>query len=288
MSSARSNPVILIGAPRSGTKVLRDTIASFPDHTTWPCDEIPAIWKHGNLDSPHDEIGTEDARPEVKEFIRSEFRKRALHDDAEVVVEKTCANALRVLFVDAVLPDARFVHIVRDGRDAVPSAMKRWTGDTTFSYTLRKARFVPVTDVPHYALSFARNRIHRLFSDDDRVQVWGPRFDGIEDVSCEGSLLKTCAMQWAKCVEEATSDLRGLDEDRVETIYYEDFVNSTEKTIENLSSFLDVELAQDEIRKLAAPVHGGSVGKGRDELDENELKNIVPILEDALAHHDYH
>ena len=38
------------------------------------------------------------------------------------MVEKTCANTLRLPFVDKVLPEARYLHIVRDGVDVVASA----------------------------------------------------------------------------------------------------------------------------------------------------------------------
>lgn len=52
-------PIILIGAPRSGTNIFRDTIASLPSVTTWPCDEINYIWRHGNINYPSDEFPVE-------------------------------------------------------------------------------------------------------------------------------------------------------------------------------------------------------------------------------------
>ena len=38
------NPVIIIGAPRSGTNILRDTLSIISNVRTWDCDEIPYIW----------------------------------------------------------------------------------------------------------------------------------------------------------------------------------------------------------------------------------------------------
>ena len=40
------NTVIIIGAPRSGTNILRDTLTSLSNVGTWGCDEIPylVIW----------------------------------------------------------------------------------------------------------------------------------------------------------------------------------------------------------------------------------------------------
>ena len=37
-------PIIIIGAPRSGTNILRNTLTTFFEIGTWDCDEIPYIW----------------------------------------------------------------------------------------------------------------------------------------------------------------------------------------------------------------------------------------------------
>ena len=44
---------------------------------------------------------------------------------AQWVVEKTCANSLRVPFVETVAGPAKDVFLVRDGMDAVASALER-------------------------------------------------------------------------------------------------------------------------------------------------------------------
>ena len=54
-------PLIIIGAGRSGTNILRDTLTSLSGFETWPCDEINPIWRHGNLFWPDDEIPVERA-----------------------------------------------------------------------------------------------------------------------------------------------------------------------------------------------------------------------------------
>ena len=48
--------VIIIGAPRSGTNMLRDALTALPDCGTWPCDEINYVWRHGNVGFPSDEF----------------------------------------------------------------------------------------------------------------------------------------------------------------------------------------------------------------------------------------
>ena len=115
------SPVVIVGAPRSGTNMLRDVLARLSGVATWPCDEINYIWRHGNLRYPSDEFPPELARPAVQRYVDRQFDWVSRHYDADVVVEKTCANSLRVPFVDRVVPEARYVFIRRNGLDAVDS-----------------------------------------------------------------------------------------------------------------------------------------------------------------------
>ena len=113
--------VIIIGAPRSGTNMLRDVLTSLEGIETWPCDEINYIWRHGNVGYPSDEIPAEMATRKVQSYIRKKFDSIADKTHAEIIVEKTCANSLRVPFVDRLLPDAKYIFIYRDGVDATGS-----------------------------------------------------------------------------------------------------------------------------------------------------------------------
>ena len=177
-------PLVIIGAGRSGTNALRDALTRLPRFATWPCDEINPIWRHGNLDFPNDEIPAERASPAVRKSIRRAFQRIWRQQGRpEFVVEKTCANALRVPFVDAVLPEARYIHIVRNGFDIVASAQKRWRGELEIPglpYYLAKARYAPLTDLPHYAVSAVRNRLAIKLGRQEHFDSWGPRFAGLE------------------------------------------------------------------------------------------------------------
>ena len=120
-------PVVIIGAPRSGTNMLRDILCKFDGVSTWPCDEINYIWRHGNLTYPSDELPYTLASSSVKKYIRKQFDWVAKNYDASIVIEKTCANSLRIPFVDKVIPEAKYIYIVRNGIDVTGSAKLRWT-----------------------------------------------------------------------------------------------------------------------------------------------------------------
>jgi len=119
-------PIIIIGAPRTGTNMLRDIIGAQPGFATWPCDEINYIWRYGNSGFPTDELIPIQVTPSIRKYIRKQFQLVSKRYRSVYVVEKTCANSLRLDFVELLFPEAIYINIIRDGRDAASSASKRW------------------------------------------------------------------------------------------------------------------------------------------------------------------
>jgi len=282
MRSNSQEKIVIIGAPRSGTDMLRDVLTSLPGFATWPCDEINYIWRHGNARYPSDEFTPDLATPKVSKYIRSRFRKIAERCSLRVVVEKTCANSLRVGFVDRVLPEAKFIFLFRNGRDAVASAMKRWTASLNMPYILRKARFVPFADVPYYASRYFINRIRKLYSKQRTLSFWGPRFEGMEEAVRAKSVLEVCAEQWARCIEKSLDQLDNIESNRVYRIRYEDFVANPAKEFKALSDFLEAGISLSEADPCVQGVSAKSVGNWRREFSKEDLKVLNPLLRDAM------
>ena len=274
--------IIVIGAPRSGTNMLRNTLTELPGAVTWPCDEINYIWRHGNARFPSDEFPPHLATPKVSSYIQGQFTKISEKYLLRVVVEKTCANSLRVGFVDRVLPEAKFIFLCRDGRDAVASAIKRWSAPLDIPYTLRKARFVPLTDLPYYASKYSINRIRKLCSKQKTLALWGPRFDGMEKAVRTKSLLEVCAEQWARCVEKSLEQLETIESERVYRIRYEDFVANPVRGFRPLCDFLGVQISLGEAERCVEGVSARSVGNWRREFSEGHLRILNPILMDPM------
>ena len=134
----RQPPIIIIGAGRSGTNMLRDLLVQLPGLGTWPCDEINYIWRHGNRGFATDEFTAGMATPAVKAFIRKQFKRLEVQGNVDSIVEKTCANSLRCGFVHEIFPRARFIHLVRDGRDVAASARERWAAKLDLGYILKR------------------------------------------------------------------------------------------------------------------------------------------------------
>ena len=279
--------LIIIGAGRSGTNMLRDVLTMAPGIGTWPCDEINYIWRHGNRGWNTDELDVSHARPAVRSFIQDAFTRVARCGNLAWIVEKTCANSVRVPFVHQVVPDARFVMIVRDGRDVVSSAMKRWRAPLDLRYILAKARFVPPSDVPYYAIRYLANRMSSLTNEDRRLASWGPRCDGLHDVLRADGLVAACAHQWARCVSLASTALDALPKDRVVRIRYEDFVRQPTDGLERIGALLDQPLPRQAMDAAARFVSPASVGKWRTDLAAEALASAMPHLQPTLVAHGY-
>jgi hypothetical protein len=276
-------PVIIIGAPRSGTNLLRDLLTAFPDAATWPCDEINLVWRHGNARWPDDDLPFERATERVRRYIRGAFARQARRTAARTIVEKTCANALRVEFVDRVVPEARFIHIVRDGRDAVASVLDRWRAPLEFRYTLRKARFVPPTDLPYYAVRFVANRCRRLGSRDRRVASWGPRFCDMAHWLATKPLTDVCAEQWRQCVVQAATALARLPAHRVATVQYESLVQAPQRELARLFEFAEIPYHPDRLATIVLGVSAGSVGRWRSSLEPGFAAQLGGVVDETLC-----
>ncbi|QDT69700.1 hypothetical protein MalM25_26400 [Planctomycetes bacterium MalM25] len=277
----RSNfrPVIILGAGRSGTNLLRNGMTSFAGVGTWPCDEVNYLWRTGNARHPTDELTASLASPKIRKRIRDGFEWVTRHTRSQWVVEKTCANTLRVGFVDKVIPDARYLHITRDGYDVTASAMKRWGASIEFSYLLKKTRFVPLGDLPHYGWRFLRNQFRRHLSEDRALSTWGPRFEGLDELRVREPLAVVCATQWRRCVDSASEALRSIPDDRIHSIQYEQLVSSPESTLSGAAEFLGIEPSPNAIKAFAHSISKKSIGAGRRSLNLEEIASIEPIIE---------
>lgn len=267
--------------------MLRDIMTRLPGYGTWPCDEINYIWRHGNTRHPDDEFGRELATPAVKRFIRRAFARIARAQRVHTVVEKTCANSLRVGFVHEILPEARFIFLLRDGRDVVASSIRRWRAPLDVSYLYRKARYVPASDLPFYTLRYLGNRVFKLVSGKRRLASWGPRFEGMKECLGSSSLAEVCALQWKRCVEKAEQEFERIDRARVHRIRYEDFVGDPPGELRTLARFLDLKLSAAQAERLTAQVADTSVDKWRTELDGKTVEQLKPLLDSTLKRYGY-
>jgi hypothetical protein len=279
--------VIIVGAPRSGTNMLRDVLTSLDGIATWPCDEINYIWRHGNVRYPSDEIPAERATHAIQNYIQQRFSDIRKKYSADIVVEKTCANSLRVPFVDAVLPSAKYIFIYRDGIDTTGSAKERWTAKLDIPYILEKVRFVPKMDLPYYGLRYLWARIYRLISREKRLAFWGPALDNMPSILENNTLNEICALQWQRCVDKAEEAFSMMPADKVVRVRYEDFVRRPAEELSRILEFICKEVEPEKIARAVEGVSPHSLGKGRKALGEQEVASLEVLVGATLKRYDY-
>jgi len=280
-------PLIIIGAPRSGTNMLRDVLTSFDGIATWPCDEINYIWRHGNVRYPSDELPADRATAAIRRYIQQSFSDIQYRYNADVVVEKTCANSLRVPFVDSVVPDAKYIFIYRDGIDATGSAKERWTAELDIPYILEKVKFVPKTDLPYYGARYFWARLYRLISRDKRLAFWGPALEDMQSILKKHTLNEVCALQWQRCVDKAEEAFAGMPADTVVRVRYEYFVREPVSELTRIIEFMGWDIEAHKIAKAVEGVSPRSLGKGRQALGEAEVASLEALVGDTLKRYDY-
>jgi len=163
-----------------------------------------------------------------------------------------------------VLPEARYINIVRDGYDVVASAQKRWQGDFELNgraYLLAKARYTPLRDLPIYAYRTLSTRIKVALGRAEHLGIWGPRVKGM-DALHDTALIDLCALQWAACVERADQAYAGMDDGRVAHVTYEAFMTAPKEVIgEVLASVAPVEVSPAALDQAIGSVRAPSASK---------------------------
>ena len=116
-------PIFLVGAPRSGTSLAVELFATHPDVANWS--EAGRLWDPVHYRDPeadHHWPAERATQAEIARLHRFCEWYRASRGRTRFV-NKHPRNSVRIDYLRRVFPDARFVHVVRDGRAVVGSML---------------------------------------------------------------------------------------------------------------------------------------------------------------------
>jgi len=281
-------PVIIVGAARSGTKIIRDTLAAASDVASVPYD-INYIWRYGNEHIDHDELSVSMVTPKAERYISDKLSHLAFRNSGHVgkgiVLEKTVSNSLRPAYVKKVLPQAKLVHVVRDGRAVVESAMRSWNRPEGPKYLVEKLRYFPIQNY-EYALNYLWNRIKKTARGDKTLALWGPRYDGIREDIEHYDLPYVCSRQWLKSIENSRAFLNTLPQSEYFEIKYEDFITGGNQ-FRNLVSFVGFEDVASVESYFDENVNITSSDKWAEQLSSKVLGRVESMMSDHLLHYQY-
>ena len=279
--------VIILGAARSGTKYLRDILALSPNAAKVPYD-ISYIWRYGSEHHPDDLLPRDMLTERKVRFIQKQVHRLARVDPLSdmVVLEKTVGNTLRPGFVDGVFPDARFIHLVRDGRAVTESAMRQWQEPLDRGRLLDKLKGVPLQNLGYVAW-FGFNVVKGRFSGRGGGRVWGPRYRGIDaDVAAGRPLVEICAKQWRASAEGALAGLCDIPAERQMTVRYDDFVSGT-GPLRELAQFCGLSDIDALCAEHAKRVDPGADDKWKQRLsaeEQSQMFEVIGPMLDALGY----
>jgi len=232
-------PIIVLGCNRSGTTLLFNNLSWHPGTWSLYIESQDVFYRHHPIDPEQGDRlvqppGEEIARAIRLEFYRRAHNKEAFKDSALLrcvprkvlqrplnvlykrpplrLVEKTPANALRVPFLKALFPDARFVFLVRRGEAVVSSLMEGWknwsrprTGDGPWHYS----------------------RWHYLLP--PGWQDWKDR-----------ALQEICAFQWVEATRTAWDDLNRCCAGQFMMVHHEDVIAHPRTMYRKILEFCDL------------------------------------------------
>lgn len=263
--------MVIIAAARSGTKIVRDALAEATGAGKVPYD-IGYVWRVRNETQADDVLEPFDVDDRGREFIRR-FIDRYAAGNPPAVVEKTVANALRVPMVASVLPDARYVHLIRDGVDVAESTRRQWLEPADWRYLLAKARHFPPRLALRYGTKYATSLATQVIRRDHRIGSWGPRYPGIDDDLEDVELIRVCARQWRHAIERAQAAFADLDVPVCE-VRYDALLEDPAGQLARMATFAGLPCPNDGLRQAVALIRPARVGNGRLILTNAELVAI--------------
>lgn len=274
------DPIILVGNVRSGTTMTSLVFGQFDDIVIW--DEPRTVWTMGNAEIGHDRFTDDLATPKVIDRIRKALlRHQQRHGDRRVM-EKTPSNCLRVPFITRVFPEARFLHVVRDGRDNVSSCLRWWTMPINRRRMLRRLRETPVLEWPMFLPRFLHDRLGHTLGLVKTVQSWGVVYPGMYEDLKRMRLEEVVATQWVQCVETAQADFKHVDPELWIEYRYEDFVASPVEHVERFAAHTGLQITPRVIEYIRKTIHHDGMQVWRKRLTAEQVALITPILRPTM------
>ncbi|MCE3247245.1 MAG: hypothetical protein K0R41_1070 [Geminicoccaceae bacterium] len=257
-------PVFIVGCGRSGTTALGELLGRHPllaylnePRDIWLHEPRTDIWsaqaraRGGRL-----RLTGSDVQPAAAARIRRAFAAEVRLQRAERLVEKLPINAFRIDYVAVMFPDARFVHLIRNGLEVAASIAEqvelgRWFGhqDCKWCRLVEHARECGEAGrLAHCAASFERG-----------------------------------LLEWYLSVSAALDSLGRLPAARWLELRYEAMVAAPGEVCERLERFIGV-------RHEPALRQAAITGLGRRSAPSDPaplLPRALPIAGDLLAHLGY-
>jgi hypothetical protein len=284
MSNELKPPIILFGNFRSGTTMLQKVIAKHPSVVRLY--EPVGIWLYADPGRDHDEFDEADATDQVKRYIREWFLKYQRDNGNRIIVEKTPHNILRIPYVRAIFPEARFIYIVRNPLSFVSSVEIKWQRPAGMKRIKARMKQTPWTQWHRYLGRLLRQQWDSRVLKRKYLPIWGPRYLGIQQDVEQVDLLTVIARQWARAAAKAERDLAEFEPGQVLKLRYEDFVDDPLTGLQRICAHCGLEMTKELARQVKDMVKTDRKQKWQ-RFESQELARIIPELKSEMQRAGY-
>ena len=190
-----------------------------------------------------------DVSPQARACLRRQISQHMRFQGKPRFVHKNVDNSLRILYLNEIFPDAKFIHIIRDGR--------------AVAFSLSKVAFWSSMNLWW-----------------DGTNTSAAERDGRDP-------LVLCGEYWTRYVSHANAALKEISDDRCLSIKYEDFVHDPIHTVHRIISFcelpwdkrISLDINARNIRNLNA--------RWIDSVDPKSLKRLEASIRETLSSFGY-
>jgi len=281
-------PILVTGTPRSGKTCVWEVLRRADE--VHGIREPIAIWSTPPRGRADDCRTADDATENVKTRI---VRACAAAVDAAGkgrYLDDLAYHALRLPFVQAVLPEARVIHMIRDPLDAVPEIFFGWTLRSTLRQTVRQRRkHIRLRALPRLVWRFARSYVRSRLR--GCRATWGPVVPGLADYVREHTAAEIAAFQWVQMVEIARRDARRLPDLAVLEVRYDRLVADPAVEMLRIARFAELD-DPDRLVRFAGEfleqdyVHWEENRRDPSEEEWEAIRRIVTRLREELGFDD--
>lgn len=257
----------VIGTPRSGTTILMEILDAHPYVAVCYENRDPIRERFFHIRQNDLLLASDIDSIDLRYFY--DFIQQGLIDKrAKILIDKDTRNILRLSFLANILPHAKFIHIIRDGRDVSRSI--------SIITNLK-----PLSSIGLW---------------------WGTRIPGfMELINYVPNTSILGALQWYYCVKKAIECLEEHDITRYLEINYEEFVEKTNLVGQKILNFLALPSNSEFFRKckeVSNKVYFGDgqitsakslttskdfrIGAFKKDLTDDELKVIEWLIGNLL------
>lgn len=244
------NPIFIVGAPRSGTTFLGECISVLPEISY----HFEPVLTKAVTRYIYEDIWSQDFS---QWFYRTVYGwLMRLHFDADLCfAEKTPQISLIIPFLYKTFPNARFIHIIRDGRDVALSLSKKpWYRNDMKRSGAKEPDGYPFG--PKARFWVEPDRIHEYETTDD---------------------IHRCIWLWRRYVETIFEAVPQIPKHQYHELRYEDLVRNPDLEAKKLVEFLKINRPESSARVIDAIVKQAnpkSVGSWKAQLSGEQVACI--------------